>query len=329
MNKAQTTTKNKTTSMSLHPHAVRNGLLLGTLGVVIFALTLPLTRLAVGTPEAPQMSGVFVSAGRATVAALLSIVFLWATRAPMPKRTDWLPLCVVTLGVVFGFPMFSSVAMRHVEAVHASVMLGVVPLATALVGAWLHRQRPSAGFWVCAGLGTALVVTFAVLRSGQSGLMLAGADILLLLAMACAAVGYGVGALLSQRLRADHVICWALVIGLPLNMPLALAEYPQATIKFEAWLGFFYVAVFSQWLGFFAWYRGLALGGTVRVSQMQLLQPFLSMLFAVPILDESLDALTIGFGLAVIATVAIGRNMPVRDTRTTTPPLFETKTTSS
>ncbi|PKO61306.1 MAG: EamA family transporter [Betaproteobacteria bacterium HGW-Betaproteobacteria-18] len=315
--------------MSPHPHAVRNGLLLGTLGVVIFALTLPLTRLAVGTPEAPQMSGVFVSAGRATVAALLSIVFLWVTHAPMPKRTDWLPLCVVTLGVVFGFPMFSSVAMRHVEAVHASVMLGVVPLATALVGAWLHRQRPSAGFWVCAGLGTALVVTFAVLRSGQSGLTLAGADILLLLAMACAAVGYGVGALLSQRLRADHVICWALVIGLPLNMPLALAEYPQATIKFEAWLGFFYVAVFSQWLGFFAWYRGLALGGTVRVSQVQLLQPFLSMLFAVPILGERLDALTIGFGLAVIATVAIGRKMPVRDTHTTTPPLFETKTTSS
>jgi len=315
--------------MTHHPHAIRNGLLLGTLGVVIFALTLPLTRLAVGTPDAPQMSGVFVSSGRATVAALLSIAFLWASRAPLPKRADWLPLCVVTLGVVFGFPMLSSVAMRHVEAVHASVMLGVVPLATALVGAWLHRQRPSAGFWVCAGLGTALVVAFAMLRSGQSGLTLAGADILLLLAMACAAVGYGVGALLSQRLRADHVICWALVIGLPLNMPLALMEYPQIAIKFEAWLGFFYVAVFSQWLGFFAWYRGLALGGTVRVSQMQLLQPFLSMLFAVPILGESLDALTIGFGLTVIAVVAIGRKMPVRDTRTTTRPFSETKATSS
>lgn len=308
---------------------MRNGLLLGTLGVLIFALTLPLTRLAVGTPEAPQMSGVFVSSGRATVAALLSIVFLWATRAPLPKRGDWLPLCVVTLGVVFGFPMFSSIAMRHVEAVHASVMLGVVPLATALVGAWLHRQRPSAGFWVCAGLGTVLVVAFAVLRSGQSGLTLAGADILLLLAMACAAVGYGVGALLSQRLRADHVICWALVIGLPLNMPLALMEYPQIAIKFESWLGFFYVAIFSQWLGFFAWYRGLALGGTVRVSQTQLLQPFMSMLFAVPILGERLDALTIGFGLAVIAVVAIGRKMPVRDTRTQTSLFFKTETPSS
>ncbi len=295
-------------------HDVRKGLWLGLLGVVIFALTLPLTRLAVGTPGAPQFSGVFVSSGRATVAALLSIVFLWATHAPRPKRADWLPLCVVALGVVFGFPLFSSIAMRHVEAVHASVILGVVPLATALVGAWLHRQRPSAGFWACAGLGTALVVAFAVLRSGHSGLMLAGADVLLLLAMACAAVGYGMGGLLSQRLRADHVICWALVIGLPLNMPLALMEYPQTAINFESWAAFFYVAVFSQWLGFFAWYRGLALGGTVRVSQVQLLQPFMSMLFAVPILGERLDALTVGFGLAVIAVVFIGRKMPVRDT---------------
>jgi len=291
--------------------AVKKGLWLGLLGVVIFALTLPLTRLAVGTPQVPQLSGLFVSTGRATVAALLSIVFLWATRAPWPARANLPALGVVMLGVVFGFPMASSIAMRHVEAVHASVMLGVVPLATALVGAWLHRQRPSYGFWLCAGLGTALVVAFAVLRSGHSGLALAWADTLLLVAMACAAVGYGMGSLLSQRMRAEHVICWALILGLPLNMPLALMEYPQAAINLGAWCGFVYVAVFSQWLGFFAWYRGLALGGTVRVSQVQLLQPFLSMVFAVPLLGERLDLLTVGFGLAVIAVVFVGRKMPV------------------
>ena len=244
---------------------------------------------------------------------MLSIIVLRLTGAPRPARADWPALGVVTLGVVFGFPMLSSVAMRHVEAVHASVMLGVVPLATALVGAWLHRQRPSAGFWVCAGLGTALVVAFALLRSGRSGLTLAWADTLLLAAMACAAVGYGMGSLLSQRMRADHVICWALLIGLPLNMPLALIEYPQTAINISAWCGFLYVAVFSQWLGFFAWYRGMALGGTVRVSQVQLLQPFLSMLFAVPLLGERLDLLTISFGLAVVAVVFVGRKMPVRD----------------
>ncbi len=291
---------------------IQKGLWLGLLGVVIFALTLPLTRLAVGTPQVPQLSGLFVSTGRASVAALLSMVFLGATRAPWPARANLPALGVVMLGVVFGFPLFSSIAMRHVEAVHASVMLGVLPLATAGVGAWLHRQRPSAGFWVCAGLGTALVVAFAVLRSDHNGFALAWADTLLLAAMACAAMGYGMGSLLSQRMRAEHVICWALILGLPLNLPLALMEYPQAAINLSAWCGFVYVAVFSQWLGFFAWYRGLALGGTVRVSQVQLLQPFLSMVFAVPLLGEQLDGLTVGFGLAVIAVVFVGRKMPVR-----------------
>ncbi len=292
-------------------HDIRNGLWLGALGVTIFALTLPMSRLAVGTPEAPQLSGIFLASGRAVIAAMLSAIFLLATRAPWPRRADWLPLGVVALGVVFGFPLFTSNAMRHVEAVHASVIVGVLPLATALVGAWLHRQRPSGGFWLCAGLGTALVVAFAYVRSGQAGLQLAPADLLLLAGMACAAVGYGFGARLSQHMRADDVICWALLISLPLNLPLAGMEYPQNAIKIEAWLAFGYVAVFSMWLGFFAWYRGLALGGTVRVSQVQLLQPFLSMLFAIPLLGESLDLLTAGFGLAVMAVVFIGRKMPV------------------
>src|SRR5512133_3575424 len=217
--------------MTTQPHAIRNGLLLGTLGVVIFALTLPMTRLAVGSAAAPQMSGVFVAAGRATVAAILAILFLAATRAPSPKRGDWLPLGVVALGVVFGFPLFSSVAMRHVEAVHASVIIGVLPLATAAVGAWLHRQRPSAGFWVCAAAGSALVIGFAVLRSGRAGLAIQAADALLLAAMACAAVGYGWGARLSQHMRAEHVICWALVIALPFTAPAALLTRPHASVQ--------------------------------------------------------------------------------------------------
>jgi drug/metabolite transporter (DMT)-like permease len=293
----------------------RKGLWLGALGVAIFALTLPMTRLAVGTPESPQMSGIFVALGRAVIAALMSAAFLLATRAPWPRRSDWAPLGLVALGVVFGFPLLTSIAMRHVEAVHASVIVGVLPLATAGVGAWLHRQRPSAGFWLCAATGTALVVAFAVLRSGQGSLTLAWPDALLLLAMACAAVGYGVGAQLSQRMRAEHVICWALLLSLPINLPLALMAWPQAALKFEAWGAFAYVAVFSMWVGFFAWYRGLALGGTVRVSQVQLLQPFLSMLFAVPLLGESLDAFTAGFGLAVMAVVFVGRTMPVNAAR--------------
>ena len=292
---------------------ITRGLWLGLLGIVIFAATLPMTRLAVGTPDAPQMSGLFIAMGRAVVATALSVVFLLVTRAPLPKRENWLPLAITAGGVVLGFPLFTSVAMRHVEAVHASVIVGVLPLATAAVGALLHRQRPSSGFWLCAGVGSALVVAFAMRRSGTpgGGLSIQSADLLLLAAMLCAAVGYGYGARLSQQMRAEHVICWALVLALPLTLPLSAISWPAAVLKASAWWGFSYLAVFSMWIGFFAWYRGLALGGTVRVSQVQLVQPFLSMLFAVPLLGERLDAVTVGFSLAVIATVFIGKKMPV------------------
>jgi drug/metabolite transporter (DMT)-like permease len=288
------------------------GLWLGAAGVAIFALTLPMTRLAVGTPEVPHLSGVFIAIGRAAVAGLLSALFLLATRAPLPRRSDWLPLAIVAGGVVFGFPLLTSVAMRQVEAVHASVILGVLPLATAALGAWLHRQQPSTGFWLCAALGCALVVGFALLHSRAAASPAQAADLMLLAAMACAAVGYGWGALLSQRMRAEHVICWALVIALPLTAPWALASLPARSVPAAAWWAFGYVAVFSMWLGFFAWYRGLALGGTVRVSQVQLMQPFLSMLFAAPLLGERIDVMTLGFAAAVMAIVFLGRRMPVR-----------------
>lgn len=295
------------------PHAAETrGLALGALGVAIFALTLPMTRLAVGTPEAPLMSGLFIAMGRAAVAGLLSALLLLALRAPWPRRTDWGPLAVTAMGVVFGFPLLTSIAMRHVGAVHASVIVGVLPLATAAVGALLHRQRPSRAFWACALLGTALVVTFALLHSGTAGLALHPADLLLLGAMLCAAVGYAYGARLSQHMPAQSVICWALVLSLPATLPLAWVSWPQAPLPGSAWMAFGYVSVFSMWLGFFAWYQGLALGGTVRVSQVQLIQPFLSMLFAVPLLGEHLDAVSLGFGLAVMATVLAGRRMPVR-----------------
>ena len=302
-----------------HPHNTRHpqaditrGLWLGLLGIMIFAATLPMTRLAVGSHDAPQMSSVFISMGRAVVAAALSALLLLATRAPLPRRQDWLPLAITAAGVVLGFPLFTSLAMRHVEAMHASVIIGMLPLATAAVGALLHRQRPSNGFWLCAVVGSSLVMAFALLRSGSTGsLRIQPADLLLLAAVLCAAVGYGYGGRLSQQMRADHVICWALVMALPLTLPLSITSWPVAPLKASAWWGFSYVAVFSMWLGFFAWYRGLALGGTVRVSQVQLVQPFLSMLLAVPLLGERLDAVTVGFGLAVMATVFIGKKMPV------------------
>ena len=295
------------------PQALRRGLWLGFTGVVIFAATVPLTRLAVGTPEAPHMSGLFVALARAALAGSLSAFYLLATRAPWPRRQDWLPLALVSLGVVFGFPLLTSLALRYVESAHAAVILGLMPMITAAVGALLHRQRPSAGFWWCAGLGSALVVTYALLRSGAASgqLGLHPADLLLLGAALCAAMGYGFGGRLSQHMQAEHVISWALLLGLPLALPATWLYWPGNAVPASSWWALTYLAVFSMWLGFFAWYRGLAVGGTVRVSQVQLLQPFLTMLFAVPLLGEQLDALTLGFALAVIATVFLSKKMTV------------------
>ena len=287
----------------------RRGFLLGLLGVVIFAMTLPMTRLAVGDAASPQLPPAFVTAGRAGVAGVLSLLYLLAVRASWPGRAMAGALAVSALGTVVGFPIGIALALREVEAMHAAVITGVLPLATALLGAWATGQRPSAGFWACAVAGCGLVLGFA---AWQGSGRLTAADGWLLLAVGSAAVGYVAGARVSAVMPAQQVICWVLVGSLPFTIPAMLWWWPAAPVRASAWLGFGYAALFSMWLGFFAWYRGLALGGVVRVSQVQLLQPFLALLFAVPVLGERLDPATLVFSLAVIGVVFIGRRMPVR-----------------
>jgi drug/metabolite transporter (DMT)-like permease len=184
---------------------------------------------------------------------------------------------------------------------------------TALLAAWMLRQPQRPAFWACAGLGAAVVITFAAWRGGAAP---QPADGLLLLALLLGAFGYVCGARLSQVMSPEQVVSWVLVLTLPVTLPVALLAWPEQPVRPASWLGFGCVGLFSMWLGFFAWYRGLALGGTVRVSQVQLLQPFLSALAAVPILGESLDAATLGFLLAVMAVVFASR----RVARTTAPP---------
>jgi drug/metabolite transporter (DMT)-like permease len=287
------------------------GLWLGLLGVVLFAATLPMTKLATGSADAPALSPVFVTFGRAGVAGLLSVLYLVLTRSPVPRGRQWAALGFTACCVVVGFPLFLALGLRHVESVHASVVTGILPLVTAVVASLWLRQRPSTGFWVCAVTGTVLVAVFMVLRSGAAGSAAQWADIFLLIAITSAACGYVSGGQLTAQLGAERVICWVLVISLPVTLPVMALNWPAQPVAASAWGGFAYVALFSMWIGFFAWYRGLALGGTVRVSQVQLVQPFLSMVFSVPLLGESLDAMTVGFALAVIATVFIGKRMPV------------------
>lgn len=287
------------------------GLWLGFLGVLLFSVTLPMTKLATGPASAPQLSPVFVTFGRAAVAGLLSLLYLALTRGPRPHGRQWPALAFTACCVVVGFPLLLALALRHVESVHASVVTGILPLATAVVASLWLRQRPSIGFWVCAVAGSALVGAFVLLRATGATGIAQWADLLLLLALLSAAFGYVGGGRLTALLGAERVICWVLVISLPVSLPVMLLNWPAQPVLPSAWMGFAYVALISMWLGFFAWYRGLALGGTVRVSQVQLVQPFLSMVFSVPLLGESLDAMTVGFALAVIATVFIGKRMPV------------------
>jgi len=285
---------------------LRRGTLLGLLGVALFALTIPMTRLASGSTAAPQLSPWFVAFGRAAFAGAAAAVYLVTVRAPWPNASQWRMLALTALGVVFGFPLFMGLAVVRVDAVHASVVTGILPLVTAALGAWLlgRPQRPL--FWCCAWVGCALVVAFAWWRGGAA---LQAADGLLALALVLGALGYVWGAQLSATLRPEHVISWVLVLSLPVTLPMTWSTWPVAPVRPASWLGFAYVSLFSMWLGFFAWYRALALGGTVRVSQVQLLQPFLSIIAAVPLLGEAVDASTILFLLAVMGVVFASRRV--------------------
>ena len=322
MNTTQTSSQN-----------VKTGLWLGLLGVTLFAATLPMTKLAVGTATDPQLSPWFITFGRAAVAGMLSILYLLRqytrrldadldpknTAFKWPSSAEWGLLAFTACGVVAGFPLFMSLALQYVPSTHGAVVTGLLPLTTAVIAALWFKQKPSTGFWLCAVLGTLLVLGFMVLRSADATghVSLHTADVFLLLAMLSASLGYIGGARLTPSLGAERVICWVLVLSLPITVPMTWLNLPQnlSAIHPSSWWAFAYVAIFSMWLGFFAWYRGLALGGAVRVSQVQLVQPFLSLLFAVPLLGEKIDTMTLGFALVVIATVFVGKKMPVGETR--------------
>jgi drug/metabolite transporter (DMT)-like permease len=292
------------------PSGAASGLLFGLLGVLIFSATLPMTRLAV-----VDLHPVFIGIGRAVLAGAAAALLLAVRRPPWPTLRQWRLLTETSLGVVVGFPLFSSIAMKHLPASHGAIITGLLPLATATAAVLLARERPSAGFWLWALLGTGLVTAYALSEGGG----LTWGDAALVLAVALGALGYARGGMLSREMAGDLVISWALVLFLPLTfgvMAWSLLEgwaffVPFAQVQSASWLGFVYVSLFSMWIGFFFWYRGLAAGGVARVGQLQLLQPFFTVLLAALLLGESLTWKTVGFAAAVIATVAAGRRMQV------------------
>lgn len=285
----------------------RAGLALGLLGVLAFSLTLPMTRVAVA-----ELDASFVAFGRMAIAGIVAVAWLLATRARLPRRAQWAPLAWASLGIVFGFPLLSSLALRTMPAAHGAIVNGLLPFTTALFAAVLYRDRQGARFWICAALGSAIVIAFA-LRAGDA--RLSTGDLWMLGAVAAGALGYVIGGRLAAAMGGIDVILWALAIALPLSAPVAawLALTTPLAASAPAWSGFVYVALVSQLVGFFAWYNGLALGGIARVGQLQLLQVFFTIAFAAALFGEAVDPVTWLAAAAVVACIAAGRSRTRRN----------------
>ena len=292
--------------MSAHSSRERFGLLLGFICMVILGGTLPATRIAVA-----EIDPIALTALRTAIAGLCSLALLLVLRRPLPPRALWGQLVIAMLCVAVFFPLLMSMGMQRVDASHGGVVLGVLPIATALVAVAITHERPRPLFWIASVAGAALVIAFSMRQGG--GTFSAG-DLLLFGAVAVSAIGYAFSGRLTSHMPGWEVISWILVIGLPLSIPAAALTMPQdaGQIALKPWLGLLYVALFSQWIGFFAWNAGLAMGGIARVSQVQLLQPFVTFALASFFNDETITLQILLFAAAVVVTVAISTRTRAR-----------------
>ena len=267
----------------------------GFIGVVIFAGSLPATRMAV-----MDFDPVFLTAVRATLAALLGGIVLRLLGQRLPTKADLPALAVVALGVVVGFPLLSAMSLQYVTSAHAIVFLGILPLFTAIFAVWRGDERPPVLFWLFALLGSSFVAGYAALTSGTTSLI--GGLLMFGAVMACG-LGYAEGGRLSRTLGGWQVISWALVLSLPVMLPIMWLTWPDSLIEVSvtAWAGLIYVSLFSMFIGFVFWYRGLALGGIAAVGQLQLMQPFLGLALAALLLHETVNT---GMLISTLGAVA-------------------------
>ncbi|WP_236168583.1 DMT family transporter [Pseudomonas atacamensis] len=288
-----------TTSTAANPALEKtSGWINGFIGVLIFSGSLPATRLAV-----LEFDPVFLTVVRAAIAGALAVGLLLSFKQPRPSRHQWLSLVIVALGVVLGFPLLTALALQHLTSAHSIVFVGLLPLATAMFGVLRGGERPRPVFWIFSVLGSALVVGFA-LSQGLSASPIG--DLLMLAAILACGLGYAEGAKLSRNLGGWQVICWALVMSLPLMAVLSLWLAPASfgNISLPAWMCLGYVSLFSMLIGFVFWYRGLAQGGIAAVGQLQLLQPFFGLALAATLLHEQVSVGMLGVTLGVILCVA-------------------------
>ncbi|MCC2112052.1 MAG: DMT family transporter [Hyphomicrobiales bacterium] len=285
------------------------GYALGLAGVVMFGATLPATRIAVAVID-PW----FVTMGRAALATIAAALALALTRRSLPERRHMRPLAIAALCLVFGFPGFANIAMVTVPAAHGGVVLGILPISTAVCAVLVAGERPSAAFWLLSGIGAALVIAYT-LKDG--GMTISAGDLWLLAAAASASFGYALSGTLSREMPGWVVISWALLLAAPVSFAatafLWQPVYLDAPV--ESWFAFAYLGLFSMFLGFVAWNTGLALGGVARVGQVQLLQTFVTIAIAALLLAEEIDGATLIFAVAIVVVVALTRRAQVTTRR--------------
>ena len=282
------------------------GMLIGFIGILIFSLTLPVSKIAV-----LSFSPYFIAFGRAALAGIVALAYLIYKKEALPSKIDFGKFIVISLGVVFGFPIFTTVAMTQGSSSHGAVILGMMPLATTVIGVIRFKERPSLGFWLVSLLGAALVVIYALLKNAGSFTYIDG---LLVLGGICACIGYVEGGELSRKMNPRAVISWALVISLPLNIVLSYLTFNSDYLEAGTipWISFVYLSLFPMFIGFFFWYEGLAIGGIARVSQVQLIQPFCTLFAASILLGDSITVLNLVFAVLVVSTVILGKSMLVK-----------------
>jgi drug/metabolite transporter (DMT)-like permease len=270
----------------------------GLLGVMIFSGSLPATRVAVA-----DFSPIFLTSLRAVIAAILGAAFLFTLQQARPARGDVIPLAIVALGVVVGFPLLTALALQHITAAHSIVFIGLLPLATAIFGVLRGGERPKPAFWLFSILGAATVAGFAISRSDGGSVV---GDLLMIAAIVLCGLGYAEGATLSRRFGGWQVISWALLLSLPMTAIIALFTQPVSwgSVSVPAWISLAYVSIFSMLIGFLFWYRGLALGGIAGVGQLQLLQPFFGLSLAALLLHEPVAWTMIASTAVVVLCVA-------------------------
>jgi drug/metabolite transporter (DMT)-like permease len=279
-----------------------HGLTLGLIGVVIFSGSLPATRAAVAGFEP-----VFLTAARALLATIGAIVALALFAENRPLRSELPSLLVVAASVVVGYPLLSGIAMTEISSARGLLFTGLLPLSTATWAMVRGGERPHPAFWLFAITGSGLLAIYALLNGGAEGVFTA--DSLMLVAIVVCGLGYAEGAVLSRRLGGWQVICWALVISAPAMLAVAAFTWPTGWPSFDssAWLGLAYIAVFSMLIGFFFWYRALAIGGSSRVGQLQLIQPLLGMGLSAVILQERIAWSLVATAVGVLGCVAGAR----------------------